>query len=160
MGKSTISKAWARRKQGAVIEADYFTEWIYNTTFERFTREEEALVADLSFGVAKEYLKHGMPVAIEGVWSPHGLDILKGHFEKERENTRLKFVWLYCDISENHRRDEHRVPEDQMKARVDIVNEELQGYEWGSYIHPVDSTGLTITETIAKIEHIEWLTVE
>jgi len=31
VGKSTIAEEWAKRKNGAKVDCDYLTEWIYNT---------------------------------------------------------------------------------------------------------------------------------
>ena len=159
VGKSTVSKAWAKAKQGAVIEADYFTEWIYKDTFKQFSPQEEILVANLCVITAKEYLQLNMPVAIENVWSPGGLDILKSRFEKEVENPQLKFVWLFCEINENHRRDELRLPENQMRNRVDIVNEELKAYLWKPYVQRIDSSKLTVSETLRRIKDLNYLTI-
>jgi predicted kinase len=151
VGKTTTARAWAKAKQGVAIEADYFTEWIYDDSFERFTLEEEELVANLTIAAAREYLKLGMSVVIDGVWSPAGFEILRNQLEKET-NVRLKFVWLYCDINENHRRDKLRIPEDRMKERVNIVNEEQRSYQWDKWVHSIDTTHLTLTETLAAIE--------
>ncbi|MEM8968489.1 MAG: AAA family ATPase [Bacteroidota bacterium] len=151
VGKTTVARQWARGKNGVAIEADYFTEWIHDDSFERFTQEEEKLVANLTFVTAQEYLKQNMPIAIDEVWSPYGLNILKNKFERE-EDICLKFVWLYCKINENHRRNELRVPENQMKNRVDIVNEELRSYQWESYVHKIDTTKITVQETLNIIE--------
>ena len=151
VGKTTVARQWARGKNGVAIEADYFTEWIHDDSFERFTQEEERLVANLSLVTAKEYLMQKMSVAIEGVWSPYGLNLMRTRLEEEK-NINLKFVWLYCEINENHRRDELRVPENQMKERVDIVNEELRSYQWKSYVHKIDTTNMTVQETLNIIE--------
>ncbi|MEM9675520.1 MAG: hypothetical protein ACFB15_05190 [Cyclobacteriaceae bacterium] len=153
VGKTTTARAWAKARQGVAIETDYFTEWIHDDSFERFTAEEETLVANLTVVTTQEYLKLEMPVAIDGVWSPAGLEILKNRLEEET-NIRLKFVWLYCDISENHRRDELRVLEDQMKQRVDIVNQEQRSHKWQEWVYPIDTTHLTLQETLAAIEAI------
>ncbi|MGB3585833.1 MAG: hypothetical protein WBA23_04800 [Tunicatimonas sp.] len=152
VGKTATARVWAKAKQGVAIETDYFTEWIYDDSLERFTREEEKLVANLSLVTAKEYLAQKMPVAIEGVWSPYGLSLLHSGLKKKAKNAKLKFVWLYCEISENHRRDELRVSENQMKQRVDIVSQQLQSYHWENYVHHIDTTYLTLPETLAAIE--------
>jgi len=157
VGKTTTARAWAKARQGVAIETDYFTEWIHDDSFERFTQREEMLVANVTFVTAQEYLKLKMPVAIDGVWSPHGLEVMKKGFEQEPEPIQLKFVWMHCEIDENHRRDELRVPEDQMKQRVDIVNKELQNYQWESYVHRIDTTQLNLSETLAIIEALESL---
>ncbi|MEM6843314.1 MAG: hypothetical protein AAF632_13890 [Bacteroidota bacterium] len=154
VGKSTVAKAWAKRKSGVAIETDYFTEWIYNDNFERFTQSEERLAANLAFVMAKEYLELKMPVAIEGVWSPYGFNLLRTRFEKEVINSSLRFVWLHCEINENHRRDELRIPEDQMKDRVDIVHGEQSSHRWDHWVYPLDTTHLSISETVNHTEFI------
>lgn len=157
VGKSTISKTWATKKRGVAIESDYFTEWVFNNKYEQFLKEEEEMVADLTFVVAKEYLKHGMPVAIDNVWSPIGLEKLKNRFEKEIHNILLKFVWLKCNRIENHRRDGLRIPDNQMKERVDIVNRELNNYDWPNYVDIIDSSNITVRETIYEIEKLNYI---
>lgn len=154
VGKSTVSRIWAKRRQGVALEADYFTEWIYSDSFERFTQQEERLVANITAVTTMEYLNQGFPVAIEGVWSPYGLEILKARFEREAAGVPAKWIRLYCEIEENHRRDRLRPPENQMKSRVDTVNKELGHHSWGSYLHLIDSTHLSAEETVAKIERL------
>ena len=154
VGKSTISKEWARIKKGAIIECDYFTEWIFNPDFPRWNMEEEKFVANLAALTSLEYLRNNMSVAIENVWTPIGLTILKNKLEQEPLVTNIQFVWLYCQSEENHRRDELRIPENQMKERVDIVNKQLADQIWPSYVHKIDSTLLNIKETIQKIENL------
>jgi len=151
VGKSTIAKEWARRKNGAIIECDYFTEWIYDKNFIRFSYEEELLTARLSINTAKEYLKLSMPVAIENVWTPVGSEFLKEELSDLEYITKQKFIWLKCESTENHRRDELRVPGDVMGERVDIVNDQLNGYVWPAYLHIIDTTFLTVKETLEQI---------
>ncbi len=154
VGKSTISKKWAKLKKGAVIESDCFRNWIYNEIYDRFSKKEEILVSDLTFVSAKEYLKHNMPVVIENVWTPFGLDKLKNDFENEFKNVNIKFVWLKCNLEENHRRDRLRITENQMKDRVDIVNAELLKFKWPAYLNILDTTNLTEKETLNRIVEI------
>ena len=151
VGKSTISKKWAKLKKGVVIESDHFRNWIFNEKYDRFSKKEEMLVADLAFVSAKEYLKHKMPVVIENVWTPSGLDKLKNNLENEFGNVNVKFVWLKCNLEENHRRDRLRIIEDQMKDRVDIVNAELLEFKWPEYLNILDTTNLTEKETLNRI---------
>ncbi|MCH7523790.1 MAG: hypothetical protein IIC74_01965 [Bacteroidetes bacterium] len=154
VGKSTISKKWAKLKKGAVIESDCFRNWIHNKIYDRFSIKEEMLVADLALVSAKEYLKHNMPVVIENVWTPLGLDKLKNTLENEFEDVNMKFVWLKCNLDENHRRDRLRISENQMKDRVEIVNVELSEYEWPEYLNIIDTTNLTEKETLNRIVEI------
>ena len=154
VGKSTISKKWAQLKNGVVIESDYFRNWIQNEIYDRFSKKEETLIADLTFVSAKEYLKHYMSVAIENVWTPLGLDKLKNNLENEFENADIKFIWLKCDLEENQRRDKLRKTENQMKGRVSIVNAELSEYKWPDYLNILDTTNLTDKETLHRIVEI------
>jgi len=151
VGKSTISKNWAKLKKGVIIESDFFRNWIYNDIYDRFSKKEEMLVADLTFVSAKEYLKHNMPVAIENVWTPLGLEKLKNDLENEFGNVSIKIVWLKCNLQENHRRDKLRATENQMKDRVNIVNAELSEYKWPEYLNILDTTNLTEMETLNRI---------
>lgn len=151
VGKTSISKKWAKLKKGVVIESDYFRNSLYNEIYDRFSKKEEMLVAELTFASAKEYLKHNMPVAIENVWTPFGLNKLKNDFENEFENVNLKFVWLKCNLEENHRRDKLRRTGNQMKNRVNIVSAELLEYKWPEYLNILDTTKLTEKETLYRI---------
>ncbi len=151
VGKSTISRKWAEMKKGVVIESDHFRNWIYNKKYKRFSNQEESLVANLTFVTTKEYLKHNMPVAIENVWTPLGLDKLKKDIENEFSDLKLIFVWLKCSLEENHRRDGLRLSENQMKTRVDIVNAELSEYKWSKYLNILDTSYLTEKETLNRI---------
>lgn len=154
VGKTTIAKQWARRKNGSIVECDYFTEWIFDKNFVRFSYEEELLTARLSVNTAKEYLKLSMPVAIENVWTPVGLDLLNEELSLLEYADKLTYVWLKCASKENHRRDNLRVPGDVMGERVDIVNEQLNGYIWPAYLHIIDTTLLTVNETLTKISKL------
>ena len=153
VGKTATAKAWAKKKNGAIIECDYLTEWIYNENFPHWTPEEEAFTVELSGLMAFEYLKRGMSLAIENVWTPKGIEDLRKELFRMNGIT-VKTVWLKCDLEENHRRDEERIPEDQMKERVDIVNKELEGYTWPSYVHSIDTTKLSIEEVVEEIDKL------
>lgn len=153
VGKSTIAKEWARLKKGATVDCDYLTEWIYNPEFPSWTLEEEKFVAKLTAKIALEYLHYGMSTSIENVWSPVGITILKNKIQAQLD-IDVKVVWLFCEISENHQRDQQRIPENQMKERVDIVNGELQNYEWPDYLEKLDTTDLSIGQTITLIESL------
>lgn len=152
IGKTTLARAWAEKMQGAVIECDYLTEWIYRADFPHWTAEEEKFVVSATLALAGTYLRFPMPVVIENVWTPEGIGRLKAALELMPEVTSLKVAWLYCDLPENHRRDRLRVPENQMKERVDIVNREQRAHPWPGYVHPLDTTHLSIEETLARLQ--------
>ena len=155
VGKSTVARGWAKAKAGAVIECDYFTEWIYQPSFPRWTSEEEEFVASLAIATAQEYLKRRMPVVTENVWSPVGIQLLVDGMKPHERVASLKVVWLQCILEENHRRDQLRVPENQMKDRVEIVNVELQSYSWPKYVRKIDSTELSVEETVCEIDRCD-----
>lgn len=152
IGKTTLAKAWAKRKNGAIIECDYFTEWIFDSSFPRWNEEEERFVANLTVKVAHEYLLHPMPVAMENVWSPLGITILVNQLSKLKPISSIKVIRLDCEPVENHRRDRLRPPEDQMRDRVDVVRKELDEYFWPEYLHRLETTHLSVEETIDRIE--------
>lgn len=152
VGKTTIARAWAKEKQGAVIECDYLTEWIFKADFPHWSAEEEKFVVSATLSLAKEYLRFPMPVAVENVWTPGGIIRLKAGLEQLEEVKSIKFVWLYCDLPENHRRDQLRVPENQMKERVDIVNQEQHAHQWPDFVHSLDTTRLKVGETLSRLE--------
>lgn len=138
VGKSTISKLWAKKNKGVTIECDYFTEWIFNNRYKRFGKLEEKLVIELTLKTSEIYLNHNMPVVIENVWKSHAIKLLKSGIQKmnKKFNNKLdiSFVYLSCSIIENHRRDKMRIPENQMKKRVDIVNNELNKELFPSFV--------------------------
>ena len=48
VGKTTTAKAWAKNKNGAIVECDYLTNWIYSDDFPHWTEEEEKFTSKLS----------------------------------------------------------------------------------------------------------------
>lgn len=155
VGKSTLAQAWAKHKNGATIECDYLTEWIYKADFPHWTVEEEKFVAETTLVLAQQYAKYGMPVAIENVWSPLGIQMLVDGLRKSPHISSTKVVWLYCALEENQRRDQLRKPENRMHERVAIVNQELQGYQWPDYVYRLNSDKLSVAETLATIEKLQ-----
>lgn len=152
VGKSTIARQWAKQKNGAIVECDYFTEWIFQKEFPHWTIDEEKLTAPLAAKTTLEYLKHNMSVAIDNVWTPFGLDLLVKELKAYQPDLKLKVIWLTCELSENQRRDQQRPIAHQMQERVAILKKELDNYSWPAYVIPIDSTGLTIAETLEKID--------
>ncbi len=155
VGKTTIARAWAKSKDGATINCDYLTEWIYKKDFPHWTVEEEKFTANIASKIAIEYLNYGMATSIENVWSPIGMDILRGEISTVHEDVVIQSIWLFCELSENHRRDRMRSEEDQMLERVDVVNQELHRYDWPYYLHKIDTTNLTIQQILQLIEKLK-----
>lgn len=155
VGKSSTATIWASLKQGVVIEGDSIRECLDQEDFPKWSDKEEKFIAKLSAMMAIEFLKNDMSVAIENVWSPNSIDIIRTELFRMR-GINVKVVWLKCDLEENHKRDQQRSPEDQMKERVDIVNDELNNHKWPSYINELDTTNLSFDEVMAEIEKIEY----
>ena len=151
VGKTTVARAWARQKQGAMVDCDYFTEWILKEDFPHWTREEEVFTAHLAAEVALAYLRFPMPVAIENVWSPVGLELLREKLAGDPLVQSLKFVWLECALPENQARDALRPESDRMGRRVGVVRQELRAHDWPDYVARIDSSGLSVAETLRKI---------
>lgn len=73
-----------------------------------------------------------------------------------RMNTiKVKTVRLICPLEENMKRDLNRIPDHQMKERIKIVNDELNQYNWPSYIHTVDTSNISTSEVLKKIESLD-----
>ncbi|MEK6478438.1 hypothetical protein WJR50_12920 [Catalinimonas sp. 4WD22] len=154
VGKSTLAQAWAKLKNGATIECDYLTEWIYKADFPHWTVEEEKFVAETTLVLAQQYLKYGMPVAIENVWSPLGIQMLVDGLQKLTHVSSIKVVWLYCALEENQRRDQLRKPENRMNERVAIVMQEQRNHPWPDYVHLIDTGTLSVAQTLGAIEEL------
>jgi hypothetical protein len=155
VGKTTTAIEWAKRKKGAIVECDWFTEWIFNSKICPFSIEEEMLVAKLACSIANEYLHAKMDVAIDYVFTPDGLKYIQDYFMNHEHVKNIRFVWLYCDILENHRRDGSRSGSAVMGRRVDIVNQQLKNCNWPDEVLKINTTGLTLIETVNKIVSYE-----
>ena len=151
VGKTSTAKAWAKSKNGAILECDYLTEWIYKEDFPHLTEEEEKFTSNLAVLMAFEYLNKGMSVAIDNVWSPKAIEAMRSELFR-MPNLEVTSVRLICDLKENQKRDQERVPENQMKERITIVNDELNSHVWPSYIKDIDSTNLSVEEVLKIIE--------
>lgn len=151
VGKTTTAKAWAKSKNGAIIECDYLTEWIYKDDWPRFSEEDEKFTLNLASLMAFEYLKKGMSVAIENVWSSKAIEELRNELFR-MQGLKVTSVRLICDLEENQKRDQERVPENQMKERITIVNDELNSQKWPSYTKTIDTTNLSVDEVLKLID--------
>ncbi|WP_350290516.1 hypothetical protein [uncultured Croceitalea sp.] len=106
------------------------------------------MIVDLSWACAEKHLKSRFPVAIENVWSPMGLDLLREKIGNSNLINEFKFVHLKCDLNENFKRDNLRLLDNQMNERVEIVKSELEQYKWQDFVHTVDSSSKSIKETL------------
>ncbi len=153
VGKTSTAVIWSSIKQGVVIECDNLRECLDKEDFPQWSDKEENFIAKMSAMMATEYLKNGMSVAIENVWSPESIELIRKELFRMRGLT-IKTVLLKCDLEENHRRDQERVPENQMKERVKIVKEKLENYKWPSYVNVLDTTKLNFDEVFAELDKL------
>lgn len=153
VGKTSTATIWASLKQGAVIEGDYIRECLDEEDFPKWSKKEEKFITSLSTMMATEYLKKGMPVVIENVWSPESIEYMRNELFRFHD-IKITSVRLLCDIEENHKRDQSRKPENQMGDRVDIVNEELNNHVWPSYTIELDTTKLSFDEVMAELSKL------
>ncbi|GEM_PF-7025459 len=65
-----------------------------------------------------------------------------------------KFIYLRCDLQLNQLRDQGRSSDNQMNDRVGIVRSELEEYEWPDFVQVIDSTALSIKETLDQILYL------
>ena len=156
VGKSTLSRLWAKSNSGVSIECDYFTEWIYDQhpiTTDYFLKVEKMIV-DLAWSNTQQYLSNGFSVAIENVWSPAGLIKLREYLKINPLVNKMTFIYLKCDLNQNMNRDLSRPSHNQMNERVEIVRNELEDHIWPDFVHVVDNSTLSIQETLDLINSL------
>ena len=154
VGKSSLCRAWADQRNGAIIHCDSFRTWIRDPSVRPFrsTRSDgyqERLLAKHASSLAADYLAMGLDVAIDNVWTPAGLRWLE---EKLSDRGRINVFWLNCSAEENHMRDGLRRPSDVMGSRVDELQQELDAMNWPSSVVRLETSGQTVAQTLDRIE--------
>jgi hypothetical protein len=149
VGKSAVCCGWANRRQGASIECDMFRTWIRNRELRQAEGYQEQLLAKHASALAEDYLKMGLGVAIDNVWTPKGLALL--HDRLHAKGT-VRTFWLNCTSNENHQRDEQRSGTGVMGVRVDELQRELEGMNWCEYVVKLDTSGQSLDETLDQID--------
>jgi hypothetical protein len=153
VGKSSVCWEWSGRRQGAVIHCDAFRTWIRKPGMGAADSYQEPLLARHAVSLACDYLDMGLDVAIDNVWTPDGLGFLQAELN---DKGRIKVFWLTCGSEENHRRDDTRSPSDVMGGRVDELQGELDAMVWPGYVTRLDTTGLSLGQTVDIIgEHFQ-----
>jgi hypothetical protein len=149
VGKSTICWAWAGRRGGAAINCDFFRTWIRDRSLRMANGYQEELIAKHACALTEDYMELGLDVAIDNVWTPRGVALLTSRL---RDKGRINVFWLNCSREENHQRDQHRSPSDVMNGRLDELQQQLEGMEWPDYVQRIDTSGLSLDETLDLIE--------
>lgn len=149
VGKSSVCRAWAGRRHGAAIDCDAFRTWIRDSSLRRANGYQEVLLAKHAGLLAEDYLRMGLDVAIDNVWTPRGLDLLQ---EQLAGKGRVRVLWLNCSRDENRRRDSSRSPSDVMGGRVDELQAELETMRWPEYVIRMDTTALSLEQTVVRVQ--------
>lgn len=151
IGKTATGKAWAKSKNGVLIECNSQPELNYKKDFLSKTEEEEKNIALLAAQKATEYLQKGVSVAIDNIWSLRQIEDIRSELFRFRD-LKLKTIRLICDPEENRKRDKESASENQMNERIAKINEELNSHLWPSYIKIIDNTNKTIDEVLKLID--------
>ena len=147
VGKSTIARAWADTRGGAAIHADDMHLWIRRREVRRACNYQEVLKADTALTATLNLLDQKLDVALDNVWFPATLE----RFATVLGNrTEVRMVRLHCHREVNRARDAAR-PIGRMGDRVDTLADELEQQNWPSFVAFLDSTGLTVDQTLARI---------
>jgi cytidylate kinase len=149
VGKSAICRTWANQREGADIECDIYRTWIRQDTLRRENDYQEKLILKHASELALDYLNLGLDVAIDNVWRPDSISYM---IEKFSGIATTRAFYLQCQPTENHRRDQLRVGSHVMGQRLDQLDKELSDLQWSDEIIFLDSTNLSIEETITKID--------
>ena len=80
-----------------------------------------------------------------------GIDIIKDYLSN-RKGLNIKCIQLKCNRTINHKRDQQRIKDHQMKEGVGIVNDELDRYDWNDDTIEIDSSNLTVTDAVSLIK--------
>jgi hypothetical protein len=108
------------------------------------------LLARQACSLAKEYLNLRLDVALDNVWTPKGLKIIKARLSGK---ARIRVFWLNCSKEENRKRDKGRSPSNVMGGRVDELQAELEAMRWPDYVIKLDTTGQSPARTLDALEN-------
>ena len=150
VGKTTTARAWAEARRGAHITGDDIRWWIRDKATRRENAHQQEAIARIACAGAIEFLKLGLDVVLDSVWTPTALRQFREALSAVGE---VRMIWLMCDPSENHLRDDGRNPSIRMGDRVDTLLEELLAQAgWPAELRRIDTTGLSLEASLAKIE--------
>jgi predicted kinase len=153
-GKTSVSQAWASRRHGAVISGDEIRHWIRDENHQTAHDFQEQFVLRTTITAARELLAQNLDVALDNVWFPRAMQLLN---ETLSSSASMRFIWLRCEATENHRRDQSRAADDAMGDRVDALRGELESQNWPTFVHVLDTTAMSCEETVDTIESLPTL---
>ncbi len=150
VGKTTTSREWSTRRDGAHVRGDDIRIWIRSKPLRRAREYQQEAVARIAGAAAEEFIGQGMDVALDFVWLPSTLRYLS---KRLSPMATVKMAWLRCESAENRRRDAQRGPGDVMGERVDELQAQLDAItDWPVELMRIDSTGLGVDDVIARID--------
>jgi len=154
VGKSSVSRLWATRRCGAAISGDAIRYWIRDQNLRAARNFQDQLVVRTAVTAAQELLAQNLDVALDNVWFPPAMQLLKQALSPAAV---MRFVWLQCGETENHRRDQLRSTGDVMGQRVDELRRELESQIWPDYVHMLDTSSFSCEETVQRVESLPTL---
>ena len=149
VGKSTIAKAWALSRRGVAISGDQIRLWMRVREIRRAEDYQHDLVTNIAIDAASRFIAKQMDVALDFVWRPNGIAMVRSAMQ---DMARVQAVQLVCEPAENSRRDQLRSGNDVMGPRVAELEQELAQLDWPADVHRIDSTNLTVEQTLARVE--------
>lgn len=150
VGKTTTARAWAEARRGAHIAGDDIRWWIRDKAMRHAKEHQQDAIARIACTAAGEFLKLGLDVALDSVWTPGTLRLFQEQLSLLGE---VKMVWLMCGADENRERDDGRDPRIRMGDRVDsLLRELLTHRDWPSELRRIDTSDLSVEESLALIE--------
>jgi predicted kinase len=149
VGKSTTARAWATPRKGAHVSGDEIRLWIRDKATRHAHNYQQRAVATIAVTAAEAFVKIGLDVALDFVWTPSSLRHMA---ERLRPVADVRMVWLQCEPAENRRRDAGRLANVVMGDRVDSLRDELMALtDWPAELRRIDSSGRSVDEVLAML---------
>lgn len=157
VGKSTVSKLLAEKKEkSALIEGDdiyhfvkggYVSPWKDGNHLEVFWKN--------SIDIINNFLENGYDVIFNYVINKENLEMIRNHFS----DIEIKFVLLLADDDILINRDNERNEDCRMGKRVLVLKNSFLKQNF-SYKYILDTTNLSVLETVEKIDDDNFYTLE
>lgn len=150
VGKSTVSREIAKNKNKSVlIEGDEIYAQVIGGYVPAWKEENHLEVFwKICLDNINTYLKEGYDVVFNYIVTPEILDKIKEKFR----NYSMKFIVLITDEETILKRDKERIKDCRMGERCIILLNKFKNYNFEEKYF-LDTTNLTIKETIGKIEN-------
>lgn len=149
VGKSTTARAWATPRKGVHVSGDEIRLWMRDKHTRHQNYYQQAAISRIAGTAAEEFVKLGLDVALDFVWTPSTLRILAHRLSPI---AKVQMAWLMCDPTENRRRDAGRLANVVMGDRVDSLRDELLAFhDWPAELKRIDSSGKSVDDVLAML---------